>query len=49
MYGLLYLGGFQWWLYCRFCPRVFPGTAQFVAKPLRARLVDRRGPSHCVP
>ena len=43
VYGLLYLGGFQWWLYCRACPKWFPGTAEFVAKPLRARLRDTWG------
>eukprot|EP00405_Crypthecodinium_cohnii_P040067 CAMPEP_0206553902 /NCGR_PEP_ID=MMETSP0325_2-20121206/16882_1 /ASSEMBLY_ACC=CAM_ASM_000347 /TAXON_ID=2866 /ORGANISM="Crypthecodinium cohnii, Strain Seligo" /LENGTH=210 /DNA_ID=CAMNT_0054053915 /DNA_START=325 /DNA_END=954 /DNA_ORIENTATION=+ len=43
-WGLLYLGGVQYWLYSRvFAKHLFPSAAAFVSKPLRAKLADTAG------
>ena len=44
MWGAVYLGGVQYFIYSHLFPRVlFPSAAQFVTKPLSARLADRAG------
>lgn len=42
-FGFIYLGGVQYAIYVPFFGRLFPGTAAFVAKPLREKLKDTKG------
>lgn len=43
-WGLLYLGGVQYFIYSHLFPKyLFPSAAAFVAKPLRQKLADRVG------
>lgn len=43
-WGLLYLGGVQYFLYCKvFAQRLFPSAAAFAAKPLAEKVADRAG------
>lgn len=43
-WGLLYLGGVQYFIYVRlFAHRLFPGAASFAAKPIREKIADKAG------
>lgn len=42
-FGFIYLGGVQYAIYVPFFGRIFPGTAAFVAKPLREKIKDTKG------
>lgn len=42
-FGFIYLGGVQYTLYVPIFGRLFPGAAQFAAKPLAQKLTDAKG------
>lgn len=43
VFGLVWMGVFQYYFYSVWLPRLFPGAASFAAKSLRAKLQDRTG------
>ena len=43
VFGTLYSGVWQFYLFNRIMPRLVPGTASFAAKPLRQKLADAAG------
>ena len=43
LYGALYLGGVQYWLFCRVYPRLLPLASRFAALPFGAKIRDTRG------
>lgn len=43
LFGLTYLGGFQYALYVPIFGKIFPKAAEFAAKPIRQKIKDGKG------
>jgi len=48
LFGLVYLGGWQYYLYCKIFPKLFPGASRFATMSIRQKLQDKTGQMNAI-